>query len=175
MYYAANFIKKNGYCHFRKAQEGFTLLEVIMVLVLVGIIGTIAMFGLLNLTRSFTFVKGSGTLTGKAQLALLRMGKEFSSLKSATGNSTAITYTAVRPTGDVTHTISLSGNNLLLDNDILTDQVNSFSLDYYDTFDATAATTWTATSKIIGINVSLNGPEGVNPSFQTRITARNTP
>ncbi len=155
--------------------KGFTLLEVIMVLALVGIIGTVAMFGLLNLTRSFTFVKDSGVVVGKAQLAMLRLGKEFQLIKSATGTSTNITYTASRPGGDVTHTVSLTGNTLLLNGDLLADQVNNFSLSYYDTYDGTPTTTWSAASKIIGINLTVDGPEGINPSFQTRITTRNTP
>ena len=160
----------------RERQErGFTLLEVILVLALVGIIGTISMFGLLNLTRSFTFVKGSGVVAGKAQLAMLRLGKEFQLIKSATGSNTAITYTASRASGDVTHTVSLAGDTLLFDGDILTDQVNSFNLSYYDSYDSAAAASWTATSKMIGINLILNGPEGVNPAFQTRIATRNTP
>lgn len=155
--------------------NGFTLLEVIMALALTGIVGSIAIFGLLNLTRSFTFVKGSGIAAGKAQLAMLRMGKEFVGIKTAAGNATSITFTAIRPTGDVTHTVSLSGSNLLLDGDILTDQVVDFSLDYYDTYDGAAAVSWSGASKIIGINLSVSGPEGINPAFQTRITARNTP
>lgn len=157
------------------AGGGFTILELILVLALVGVIGSVALFGLLNMARSFSFVKGSGEVVGKAQLAILRLGKEFSSIKTATGSSTAITYTASRPGGDETHSVALAGNNLLLDGDILTDQVNAFSLSYYDTFDGAGAATWTATSKIIDISLTMNGPEGVNPTFQTRITSRNTP
>ncbi|MDH3393188.1 MAG: prepilin-type N-terminal cleavage/methylation domain-containing protein [Desulfobulbaceae bacterium] len=159
---------------FRVGSDGFTMLEMILVLALVGIIGSIAMFGLLNLTRSFTFVKESGVVVGKAQLAMLRLSKEFSSIKTATGNATSLSFTAVRPAGDEDHAVVLSGSNLLLDGEILTDQVNSFSLSYYDTFDGAAATAWSDTSKIIGISLSVNGPEGISPIFQTRITARNT-
>ncbi|MDH3392510.1 MAG: prepilin-type N-terminal cleavage/methylation domain-containing protein [Desulfobulbaceae bacterium] len=160
---------------FSGAADGFTLLEIILALALVGIIGTIAIFGLLNLTRGFSFVKGSGITTGKAQLAMLRLSKEFSSIKTAVGDNSSITYTAVRPGGEESHTVSLAGSNLLYDGDILTDQVNSFSLTYYNTYDGAAASNWTAASKIIGITMTLNGPEGINPTFQTRITPRNTP
>jgi len=161
--------------NYRHRGNGFTLLEVILVLALVGIVGTIAMFGLLNLTRSFTFVKGSGVATAKAQLAMLRLGKEFVGIKSAVGNATSLNFTAVRPAGDVNHTVAWVGSNLLFDGDILTDQVLNFNLSYYDTYDGTAATNWGGASKIIGFSLTVSGPEGINLAFQTRITTRNTP
>lgn len=157
-------------------ERGFTLLEIILVLALVGIISVIALFGILNLTRSFTFIKGSGTVAGKAQLTMMRLAKEFQLIKSASGNSTSITFVGARSDADETHTVTLAGDELLLDDAVLTDQVNNFSLSYYDTFDAAAQSSWTnSESKIIGISLTMNGPDGINPSFQAKITTRNTP
>ena len=158
-----------------RGAKGFTLLEVILVLALIGVVGVIAMFGLLSMAQSFVFVKESATVTGKAQLAMLRLGKEFQLIKNAVGDSTSLTFTGIRPGGEETHTIALVDSTLRIDGDTLSDQVNSFSLSYYDTYDGAAGATWTAASKIIAISLTINGPEGISPTFQTRITTRNTP
>ncbi len=157
------------------SDRGFTLLEVIMSLALMAVVGSIVLFGLLNMAGSFTFAKESGVVAGKAQLAMLRLSKEFTNLKTATGTANAITFTTVRPAGDEVHSVTVSGDTLRLDQEILTDQVNTFTLSYYDTYDGVPSSAWGASSKIIEIRLILNGPENINPDFQTRITCRNTP
>ncbi|MDX9821342.1 MAG: hypothetical protein RBT20_05375 [Syntrophales bacterium] len=67
------------------------------------------------------------------------------------------------------HTISRSGANLLLDGIVLTDQVSGFSLAYYESYSGAAQTTWSAASRIIGIDLVLTGAENTPASFNARV------
>jgi len=76
-----------------------------------------------------------------------------------------------------TYTVSLSGSSITLnhgaDTDILVDQVSSFTLAYYDTYDAVAQSSWAATRKVIQFTIVLNGPDNTTLSFATRVRPRN--
>lgn len=160
--------------------HGFTLIEVIMSMVLMGIIVVMAGFGIMQVTNSFTWTRGASAMAGKGQLAILRMMQELTVAKSvSSGTASAITFVAQQgAAATTTYTLSLSGSNLQLadgaSTDILCDTVSAFSLAYYDAYnDGTADTTWTASSKIIEPTITLAGPNGITRSFTFRVTPRN--
>nr|MBF0222594.1 prepilin-type N-terminal cleavage/methylation domain-containing protein [Desulfobulbaceae bacterium] len=167
---------------FYSNDAGFTLVEMIMVLVLLGIMGAVAGFGLNQFIQGYILTKEAAESMSKAQLAMLRISKEFrviGNVSSGTVSSITFTakhgsdlsqqYTISQPAG--TDEIKLSdGTNV----DTLVDQVNSFVLNYYDTFDGLSASTWTAgTSKLIEVVLTMNGPDSQPTVFTTRIVPRN--
>jgi prepilin-type N-terminal cleavage/methylation domain-containing protein len=124
-------MKKNG---------GFTLLEVIVVLVLVGIISVVGGMGIVRGVQGYIFARDNSAMTQKAQLALSRMSREMMEISggvtTATALGTSIAFTS--PRGD--RKIGLDGSSIkvaegataLTAGDILVDNVYSggFTLTY---------------------------------------------
>ncbi len=157
---------KNKNCNNR----GFTLIEVIASLVLVGIIGAIAGMLLVQISKGFVFSKKTATTAQKGQITISRLVKEFSAITSiSSGTATSITFT--RDPG-VTHTISWAGANnpLLISTDILTDNVNSFNLEYYDSYnDPSPSTAYLPSTAMIEITLELKGADDIPSEFVNRV------
>jgi prepilin-type N-terminal cleavage/methylation domain-containing protein len=148
-------------------KNGFTLVEIIVSLVILGIIGAVVGMGIANIAKSYVASGANLDTAQKGTLVLSRLVKELSAVKSiTTATASSITFTR---TDTVTNTISVNGANLLLNNtDILTDQVNAFTLTYYDTY-SSAASAYNANTTIIGINLVLIPQTGMTASFTDRI------
>ena len=58
-------------------KAGFTLIEIMVSLVLVGLIAAISGTAVITATRSYLFAKENDAITQKAQLALGRLNREF--------------------------------------------------------------------------------------------------
>lgn len=160
-------------------QGGFSLIEMIMVMVLLGIMGAGAGLGISKVVDGFMTSRDSAALTAKGQLALLRLSREFRVLTSVTSaTATSIQFVALHGDGiSQTYTVSKSGATITLndgvDNDVLVDKVNSLALAYYDTYNGGAQTTWTSARKIIQLTITLNGPNSTVLTLSTRVTPRN--
>ncbi|MGB4294046.1 MAG: type II secretion system protein [Smithellaceae bacterium] len=77
-----------------KDQSGFTLIEIIVVLVILGIV-TVGLSGaIIYGAQSFIFAREANQLSQKAQLAMARIKREMVDVKSiSTANATSIQYT----------------------------------------------------------------------------------
>lgn len=155
-------------------KNGFTLIEIIISLVLIGIIAAVVGMSSVHMVKSFLFSEKNVDTLLKGQIAITRMEKELNNVKKVSASSAnSITFTSYRD--DTTRTISLSGNDLLLDADKLTDSVSSFSMAYYDNYNSAARTTFVAETtlvagtKIIEITLTLTGTDGVTSEFKARI------
>lgn len=62
-------------------KSGFTLIEVVVTLVLVGIMASVAGIGISSAAKGYVFAKKNIILAGKAQVALARMSREVLELK----------------------------------------------------------------------------------------------
>ena len=58
-------------------QQGFTLIEMIAVLVLVGILSTFAGLGIVKYVQSYLFAKDNAAISANAQLAIARINREL--------------------------------------------------------------------------------------------------
>lgn len=162
---------------------GFTLLEVILVLVVVGIAAVVSVSAIQEVTRGFVFARANAEAVGKAQIALLRLIKEGLNISTVTsGTATSIDFTSLHGTPaspqPKSYQVSLNGSTLIMDDgstqDILLDQVTSFTLSYYDSYnDSTPSSTWTTTSKIIAISLSVQAADNEQATFTARIRPRN--
>ena len=159
-------------------ERGFTLIEVIATLILVGITAAMAGMWIVSVASGYVFAKKNMETTQKAQLALTRLEKEFKSMSSITASSAnSITFTRLDNTtgGMITQTIMLTGGSLLkLNNDTLTNNVSAFTLSYCDDVTSTSCpSAWSSTSRIILITLTLTGADNVQSTFTQRVAPRN--
>lgn len=148
--------------------KGFSLIEILASLLIAIILAIFIGLSVINMAESFIFVRTNTETFQKGQIALARMVKEFNNIQSVTaGSSTSISFSSYRDAS--AHSVTLSGANILLDDAILTDDVNSFTLSYYDNYNTAAQSTWAPTRKIIEINLVLNGADNTTSTFNARI------
>lgn len=171
-------MKKNG---------GFTLLEVIVVLILIGIIGVVAGMGIVRGVEGYIFARDNSSMTQKAQLALARMTREMVEISSVTAaGTTSIDFTSsrgVRKIGLDGLTIKVAEDATTLTNgDILVDNVYSggFTLNYFK-YNGTAWVTWGSTEdiKLLGridivLRLARQDVGGGFLEFTTTVNPRNT-
>ena len=162
--------------------KGFTLIEVVMTLILVGIIAGMAGLWIVKVTEGYIFTKMNADTVQKAQLAMERLTKEFSAIQTVTGSSGGqISYTRTDDAlGSVPVTVSVNSDLLQINmnnggNVTLIDDVNSFSLSYCndDLNNTLCYSSWTTASKIIQLSLTVSGAENTPLTFMKRITPRN--
>jgi MSHA biogenesis protein MshO len=80
--------------HNHKNQSGFTLLEVIVVLVLLGIVSVGMSWGIIYGVQNFIFARDANQLSQKAQMALARIKREMVDVSTiSSASATAVNYT----------------------------------------------------------------------------------
>ncbi len=85
-------------------KAGFTLIEIMVSLVLVGLIAAISGTAVITATRSYLFAKENDAITQKAQLALGRLNREFTELmdvKAVNNTQPYLVYEVPLRTGGV--------------------------------------------------------------------------
>ena len=107
--------------------QSFTLVELIAVLIIGGILLSVAGIGLVNVAHGFERARRSAEAAQKAQLTISRMTRELSAGATITSSTTSsLAFTSQRyPSGQA---ITRSGTNLFFGPDILVDGVSSFSV-----------------------------------------------
>jgi prepilin-type N-terminal cleavage/methylation domain-containing protein len=118
----------------RKREDGFTLIEIVVTLVLVGILSAFVGLFMTTFMKGYFMVKNNSDTAMKAQMALDRISLE---LRDATAfsvltDNSLVTYknTQMDPLG-ADRTIKFVGSNLYLStpaNNILIDNVQAFTL-----------------------------------------------
>jgi len=121
----------------RPRQAGFTVIEIILVLMLLGIVATLGSLGIMSYAESYNISRDASQKLAAGQLAMLRLTKEFIGINSvSSADAASITFTTQHADGPHTYTVSRSGTDLLLtedgDADILATDVTGFSLEYYE-------------------------------------------
>ncbi len=164
-------------------QKGFTLIELIVVMVVLGILMSVGLFGLQRAMDGYNLARASATSTQKAQIALDRITIELSHITSlagagynilaGTGNS--ITYTS---NFDVTdppprHSIDQNANLVRLDTDDtkpLIDGVitNGLQFTYFDGNGNSVAATSTD-MHLIGIALTVQVTSTATRTFNARV------
>jgi len=169
----------------KKNEKGFTLIEMIVTLIMVGILAVIGSIGLINMVKGYMASKANASSVQKGQVILLQITKLLTYASTiSSGSASAITFSTTafgNPTpanytlsfndaGDVVTLSAAAGQG-----DVLIDQVQQFKFGYYNSHNSTEQVTWTTgSSKIIEITMRLNLGQGeLSPEFKTRILPRN--
>lgn len=156
---------------------GFTTIELIVCLVLLGVLAMVFCLGTDRLIEGYIFSRETATAAMNVQVALHRMEKELSVTSSvSTASSRAITFSSYR-TSDTqeSHTLSWSGKSgaaVMLDGSSLLNSVSDFSLVYYDSYNGSAHPNWSDDRTIIGISATVK-VNGSDVTFSTRVVPRN--
>jgi prepilin-type N-terminal cleavage/methylation domain-containing protein len=143
----------------RPSQSGFTLIEVVAVLVLIGVLAVSTIVSLLPMAEGFVLAQRNADAARKAQLAMGRISGEFTTITNIlSGTANAITYDFLEASGETfllrRRTLARSGSALLLDGIALSDDVSHFELRYYDDSEpsATPRSSWVGgTSRLIEV------------------------
>jgi len=151
----------------RKRQAGFTLIEIILALVLIGILSVFAGLFMTSFVSSYSLVRSNSDTAMKTQMAMDRISMELRDVSAVTALTvdSLITYTNPQGAG---RTIKRIGSNLYLStptDNILLDGVQAFQLSatYRNVYNIAAND-----MAFIDIGFTIAG----TPAFSTRIFPR---
>jgi prepilin-type N-terminal cleavage/methylation domain-containing protein len=159
-------------------KNGFTMIELITAIVIVSIISVMAGMGLVQLAKGYYLAKTSTASAQQAQIALARLTKEFSKIQSittTTASPVSITYKRyVNEEGPgkavEDHSVSWSGQEVKIDNDILINNVKDLNLRYYKTYnDVSPSSIHSALTAIIEITLTIKGYSDTELTFVERV------
>jgi prepilin-type N-terminal cleavage/methylation domain-containing protein len=176
-----------------KKDAGFTLIEIIVTLILLGIMGTLAGMLIAKGAQGYITAKATNELSQKAQLALDRMILEFEDISAiSAANNASICYTltyydaVADSTTDVPRCLGLVGNQIKIvdgavapdagTGSVLIDNVNAFQLNFYSITDAFTGAAWSGTWTLaadptianlasISINLTLNRTDSTGGTY----------
>ena len=165
-----------------QSQRGFTLIEIIVVMIVLGIMALMGSFGLERAMDGYNLAQANSESTQKAQNALDRITIELSHItynsgllryNITAGTASSITYTANFGGADETHTIDQNANLVRYDNNSnlpLTDRVvtNGLQLTYFDGNGAAVGATSTG-MRLIGIALTVQVVTGVTRTYNARV------
>jgi prepilin-type N-terminal cleavage/methylation domain-containing protein len=75
-----------------KGESGFTLIEIIVVLILLGIMAVALSNTIMYVAQSFIFARDADQLSQKAQLAMARINKELTDITDGSTPNTAVSF-----------------------------------------------------------------------------------
>jgi prepilin-type N-terminal cleavage/methylation domain-containing protein len=154
--------------------SGFTLIEIIVSLVLLGILAA-TVFGFMGqAVRGFFLARDAMELTQKAQVALNKMRIELTYLQKTpapTGTATSLSYTAIISGGTENNTIAYDagGDRITWNGVTLIDDVGGLTFAYYDDPTAAASSSCQSTTTLIGITLVMLDSDGNTATFTTRL------
>ena len=91
---------RNPQPEIRNLERGFTLIEVVIVIVILSIVSAITIYFLVSSLRVYTMTVNQKTLFDEGKLALERMCRDIRDANSITGSSaTSVTFTRTNATG----------------------------------------------------------------------------
>lgn len=147
--------------HKLKRQRGFTLIEVIVVLTLVGLLAAMSGFGLVTVARGYLMASENAAVTQKAQLAMTRLGREIMECFDCDGITYPLPF-SFRNNLPGPRELALDAGVLRINTRALVDQVEDFSLHPDDD------------GRIVITLVIRHQHGGGDQSFSTSIFPRNT-
>lgn len=124
-----------------RRQRGFTLIEIVCVLLIVGIITTVSGMAIVTTMRGYLFARDNASIGQRAQLALARINRELIEMTTVTtAESGRITFqrmdgnNAISRTiykDDTDDTIRIAAGASAENGDVLVDHVTAFEMRYY--------------------------------------------
>jgi prepilin-type N-terminal cleavage/methylation domain-containing protein len=171
-------------------EAGFTLFEIIISLVILGVMAAVAGMGIVTGVKGYVFTRENAHLSQKTNLAMGRITKEFIEIidiDSTNVTADSLVYRNARGwhgIGRVNQTIKLRAGMNLPDaatGDILVDNVAGLALSYIKDDGSGNEVAWVAgTDDVtllanIEITLTLNrtDPDGGTISFNTAVNPRN--
>ena len=164
--------------------KGFTLIEIIIVIVILSIVSAITIKFLFDSLRIYTMTVNQKTLFDEGKLALERMCRDIRdaqsiSVPAAGGSGTAITFVRTNATAQdgASETITFQRNagNSTLEKVKTTPAATSRMADNVNTFTATRGAAATNNLNEITLALDLRLGTGENVTLQTKVYPKNLP
>ena len=173
-------MKDLRFCSASGNPAGFTLVEVIASLMIMGILAALLGMGIGQVVQGYMASRENADIALKGQVALARIMKELRSLDSVTAaNQRSITYSYNRD-GDGVLVVGRSlvwsgtdGTDLMLDGNVLTNDVNNFTLAYLNDYTHAGDSSWDGAETLIRITLTLNGSLNDTVTFTGQVRPRN--
>jgi prepilin-type N-terminal cleavage/methylation domain-containing protein len=160
---------------------GFTLVEMICVLLLFGVIGLLSTRVFTNMVSGYTLAKNSDAAVQKAQNAMQRMTIDFTYMlvDVSSGTSNRITYNtsldnslqiSIYQSGNVIY-YSFNGGDYPLTDGV---ENNSLQFTYYNSYNSPADNAMSPDTSLIGIRYTMVGGDansGFSQTYATRVKA----
>jgi prepilin-type N-terminal cleavage/methylation domain-containing protein len=170
------------------SQAGFTLIEIIVSLILVGVLAAMGGMAIVQVVQGYMMTRENSATTQKAQLAMSRITREIIEMINIPSDATATALPINNAGGN--RTIGLNsgalkmafGADTLTNGDILIDNVSAFTLVYYSRNASSGAvvtaSTWPSTNDIttlttIDVNLQISRTGGGTLAFANRVAPRN--
>ncbi len=159
-------------------QKGFTLVEIIAVLVITGILAVLISTGVVRIIEGYFFTRDNTAAAMKAQVAVIKISKELRSIeKINSGKKRSMSYSYNRNGKTIAdRSLFWSGTALaplMLGKNILLENVTDFEITFHEDYQDSGSNTWSQNKKIIGISFSLKGASDHVSPFSTMIVPRN--
>ena len=171
----------------KKNQQGFTLIEIVVVIVVLGIMALMGSFGLKEAMDGYTLAQANSESTQKAQNALDRITTELSHIAclpntnpcqydiTSGSDPSSISYRTEFGVGD--HTINLNGSRVMIDGFPLVDRVvpgtlgePAFRLKFWKWTTLTSLIEVGRTvCRLIEISLTLAGPPNITRTYNARV------
>lgn len=161
--------------------NGFTLIEIIAAVLLVGVISFSIGMGIVQAINGYAFAKQNTETLQKGQSAMARLVKEFNNITYISALTLTSLQFSTDPGNVGMNTVLLDGTAIKMNGDILTDSVKKFELKYYDSFDFfstilqpyLSAPATPSSVKIVDIEFTLIGANNSDAVFRDRVALRN--
>lgn len=180
-----------------KKEQGFSLVEMISVLIILGLVGAAGTMGFTEAVRGFIFAEDTINIADKAKVAIDRMSLELTHIAYNPPPSHALHDASVSITGfevssssqnsitfntdygqlrggDTNIDLALTNGQLTLDNEVLCDNVTGFTLSYLDSADPpVASSTFTPlTTRSIEVTLIVQDINNNDITFTTSIVPK---
>jgi prepilin-type N-terminal cleavage/methylation domain-containing protein len=171
-----------------RRQRGFTLIEMIVSILILGILGAAAAYGIQNGVIAFQTTSAALDTLSKLRVSTERVARELREIRRDPLDSGRYDITEPFAADQISFvktdgtrvSLAVAGNTLTLEYDTptgvftLTDQLSSFSLAYYGSDGSTSVATADALA-FIEVELVLSDTAGNSLPQQTRIALRSQP